>query len=95
MDNVILKEQRLIARKEYACDACENMCADDFMSNPKGYGVSFSDMRIMVKIRQEGYKVLKGTPYLYQVGIYDNNFYAIHCRFDAIKLCNKYELFEE
>jgi hypothetical protein len=95
MDNAILKEKRRIAKKEYDCDACENLNADDFMSNPKSYGVSFADMRIMVKIRQEKFKVLKGTAYLYQVGIYDNSFYAIHCRFDAVELCRKYELFED
>ena len=92
--STVLKEEIHTARKDYPCDACENLCADDFMSRPDDYGVSYADKRILVRIRQENYKILKGTKYLYQVGIYDG-FYAIRCRLDVVEICRKYELFEE
>jgi len=92
--STIIKQEIHTALKDYYCDACENLCADDFMHHPDDYGVSYADKRILVKIRREGYKVLKGTKYIYQVGIYDG-FYAIHCRIDAVDICQKYNLFEE
>jgi nitrous oxide reductase len=95
MSYTILKQKVYTASKDYPCDACESLTVDDFMSNPKDYGVSFADKRILVKIRQENYKVLKGTNYLYQAGIFDGDFYALKCRLDAVNIINKYNLNEE
>ena len=95
MSYTILKNEVHTARKDYPCDACENLTVDDFMTNPKDYGVSFADMRTLVKIRKESYKIFKGERYLYQVGIFDGDFYALKCRLDAVHIINKYNLNEE
>ncbi len=90
----VLRERYQIAKKDHPCDACENLYGSDAFSDPKELGFSFADMRILVKIKQEGYKVLKGTRYLYQVGIFDG-FYSAHCRLDAVYLNQKYDLYED
>lgn len=90
----VLKEQVFTARKDYPCAACENLIASNFINELDDYDVTLADKRALVKIRREGYKVLKGTKYLYQVGIYDG-FYAIQCRLDAAAIVDKYHLNEE
>jgi len=93
--SIVLKQKIQIASRNYPCDACENLTVDDFMHRPDNYKVSYADKRILVKIRQEGFKVLKGTQYLYQVGVFDGDFYAIHCRLDAVDICEKYDLYDD
>jgi len=91
---IILKEEIHTATKDYPCSACEWFFVDDFLSDPKSYGVTFADMRILVNIRKDNYMIKKGMRYLYQVGIYDS-FYAVKARIDANEICNKYHINEE
>lgn len=93
--NTILKNKVKTAAKNYSCAACEHILNSDLLSFPKEYEVSFADMRTLVKIRKENYQVLKGTKYIYQVGIFDGDFYAVQCRLDAVDICKKYDLYDE
>jgi hypothetical protein len=88
----VLKEKEHTAQKEYDCDASEWLNCEDFMTDPKDYGVTFADMRRLVKIRQEGFKILKGTRYIYQVFIFEGKFYTARARIDVAEICKKYEL---
>lgn len=88
----VLRESVYTASKEYDCDASEWLQCEDFMINPKDYGVTFSDMRKLVKIRQENYKILKGTKYIYQVALFDGLFQVTRARIDVAEICKEYEL---
>ena len=83
------------ARKEYRCNACEWIVNCDIMDFPSDYGVTFSDKRKLVKIRQERYKILKGTKYI-DYNIKDGGEISnVKSRLDANDICQKYELYED
>ena len=90
----VLKEKIYTARKEYDCDGSEWLTCDDFMSNPENYDVTFADMRTLVKIRRENYKILKGTKYIYQVALFDGKFQVTRSRIDVAEICKKYDLYD-
>lgn len=91
----VLKDSVHTARKEYRCDGSEFLLNSGIINNPKGFGVSFHDMRKLVIIRREKYKILPGTKYLYQAGVYEGDFYTAKIRFDVQDICMKYELYND
>jgi hypothetical protein len=55
----------------------------------------FADRRKLAIMAKENYKILAGTKYLEQVGIYDGDFQYLKCRLDAIEIIMKYQLYED
>ena len=90
----ILKNKIQTARKDYYCDGSYWIVESEIMKFPDDFKVSFANKRKLVKIRQEKFKISKGTKYLYQVGIQDG-FYTSKFRQDCFEICCKYELFYE
>jgi hypothetical protein len=96
MSYTILHEKIKTARKTYNCAASEwinnGYTIQEFMSD---YNLPFSEKRILAKAKAEKFKILIGTKYLEQVGIYDGDFYCLQCRLDISELINKYGLDQE
>lgn len=93
--NTVLKTQYYRAKRKYHCSGAEQLIESGIMNDPKGFGVSYEDMRTLVNIRKEDYMILPGTKYVYQVGTNDNAFYAIKVRADAFNIIIKYNLYDD
>ncbi len=50
---ILIRESKHIARKDYSCDDSEWLTTGDVMIYPSHFSISYSDMRILVKIRSE------------------------------------------
>jgi hypothetical protein len=92
MIEVIQDRKVKAARKEYHCDA------SDFLRDMLGEirsELSFSEKRLVVKARQENWKIKKGSTYLYQYNKIDNDTYSFRCRPEIHQLCVKYDLYPD
>ena len=96
MSYTILHEKIKTARKTYGCAASEwitnGYSIQEFIDD---YNLPFSERRILAKAKAEKFKILPGTKYLEQVGIYDGDFSCIQCRLDISALTTKYKLNQE
>ena len=96
MSYTILHEKIKTARKTYGCAASEwitnGYSIQEFIDD---YNLPFSERRILAKAKAEKFKILPGTKYLEQVGIYDGGFSCIQCRLDISALITKYKLNQE
>jgi len=90
----MLSQKIRTARKEYNCNACEWIMNSDIMTDPSYFEVTFSDKRKLVKIRQEHFKILKGTKYIDYNGKDGGELFNAKSRIDANDICQKYELYE-
>jgi hypothetical protein len=96
MSYTLLHEKIKTARKEYYCDASENICAYGRLSDlMDDYKIPFSDRRKLAILEKENYKIFAGSRYLEQVGVYDGDFYCLKCRLDAVDIVRKYHLYED
>lgn len=86
----ILTDEVRTARKDYHCDACSCIFESDAISY-----LSFSELRIMVKAKMNGYKILKGQKYIYQSGIYDGAFYVFRGIPEVLQIYFNHDLHEE
>lgn len=93
--DIILHEKIKTARKTYGCAASEwitnGYSVQEFMDD---YKLSFNERRILAKAKAEKFKVLPGTKYIEQVGIFDGDFYCVQCRIDISELITKYGINE-
>lgn len=96
MSCIILHEKIKTARKTYGCAASEwitnGYSISEFIDD---YKLPFSERRILAKAKAEKFKVLPGTKYLEQVGVYDGYFSCIQCRLDISELITKYGINQE
>jgi len=81
------------ARKDHYCSSCE-FVQDHIGKWDIGF-FSFTDLRLIVKARQDNWKILKGTSYQKQVNVMDGRIYTFKCRPEMHKLCIKYDLYPE
>jgi DNA-directed RNA polymerase subunit RPC12/RpoP len=91
----VLSQKIRKARKEYRCNACEWIVNGDIMNDPSYFEVTFADKRILVKLRQERFKILKGTKYLDYNIKNGGEIYNVKARIDANDICMKYELYSD
>jgi hypothetical protein len=96
MGTTVLREKVRTARKEYSCSASEwflnGYSITEFIDD---YKLPFSERRILAKAKAERFKVLPGTKYLEQTGVYEGDFACLKCRLDMVELINKYGINEE
>ncbi|MFA5195573.1 MAG: hypothetical protein WC401_07225 [Bacteroidales bacterium] len=96
MSYTILHEKIKTARKTYDCAASEwinnGYSIQEFIDD---YKLPFSERRMLAKAKTEKFKVLPGTKYIEQVGIFDGDFYCIQCRPDISALITKYGINQE
>ena len=91
MDEIISSTEH-VARKNYPCDA-SLWITESGVLQESGF-FSIKDLRVLVKIRQDGWKILKGMKYKRQV-IKDGQLYTVRGRLDVIDICLRYDLFED
>jgi hypothetical protein len=96
MSYTILHQKIKTARKTYDCAASEwitnGYSISEFIDD---YKLPFSERRILAKAKAEKFKVLSGTKYLEQVGIFEGVFYCLQCRPDISELISKYGINQE
>jgi hypothetical protein len=96
MSFTFLHEKIKTARKQYDCAASEWISNYGSLAEMMDdYKMPFSDRRKLAIMKKEKFKVLIGTKYLEQVGIYEGDFNCLQCRLDAVEICRKYGLFED
>lgn len=86
---ILLRHSEPVAKKDYSCDACVWLFESDYR-----YGLTISEYRSIVKAQRNGYKIKSGDKYIYQVGIYDGNFYIFRAIPDIHKICLKYDMYD-
>jgi len=86
----ILRNSNPTARKDYFCDACEYILNNGI----NGLGWTISELRIIVKAKRKGYKIIKGEKYIHQVGIYNGDFGVFKAIPEIHELCLKYDLYD-
>ena len=75
--NKILKETFYKAKKDYPCTACYIMLqVDGFENLCTQYNLILEEVEVFTKVKESGFKILKGETYLYQTGVYDGDFYS-------------------
>lgn len=89
--NTILKSEWRTATKQHHDDGSENI---------ENYDIDREDLTIEEKedlkfLRDRNYIIPVGEKYLYQVGVFDGDFYAVHVSGKAQNLIMKYELYDE
>ena len=87
----ILRSTERIARKDYNCDASLWITDSGILQERKFF--SIKDLRTLVKVRNDKWKILKGMKYHEQV-IKDGSLYTVRGRLDIIDICQRYDLFE-
>jgi hypothetical protein len=87
-----LKSEIHTARKNYRCDACNWLEIEELRRN---FHLTISEWRSIIKARNNGYKILKGEKYEYNVNIQDGDFQVFRCIPEINDICLKYELYPE
>ncbi len=94
--NKILKEKIVTAKKDYTCNACwfilNYASLNEFITDFK---LTFSEIKSLVKAKQNHYTILKGEKCIYQVGIYDGDFYTSRAIPEIHEICIKYKMYNE
>lgn len=87
----IIHQSEQKARKSYRCDACNFL----FEFEPRDLGLTFSEMREMVKARQKGYRILPGEVYVRQFNKDGGDTWVFRAIPAIDKICVKYDLYRE
>ena len=94
--STILKEKLHKAKKDYVCSACYTMLQfDDFENLITNYGLTPEEVEVFKKAEKHGFCILKGDTYLYQVGIYDGDFYSAKAIPEIHEICLKRGFYNE
>jgi len=90
----VISKSEPVARKNYGCDACVWIaeypeCIDDCE-------MSFADKRIVVKARQNGWRVMKGEKHLqFTVVSCENTLVSLRVIKAINEICHKYDLYPD
>lgn len=79
------------ARKDYRCDAWHWIANSDFSEED----YEPEDWQIIENARKEGFKILKGTQYIKNKGIWEGEWSVSRARKDLDVICRKYGLYFE
>lgn len=93
VDSII--ETKLINRamKDYECVAClwiENMCRNDIIDT-----LTFSELRSYARAKANGFKILKGQPYIREPMVCDGDFFVQRCIPEIRAINIKYDIWGE
>lgn len=93
MGQRVISSSYPVARKIYGCGAC------DWITEGLDYFVdelTFAEKRIVVKARQNGWRIMKGEKHLRSTFIgCDEEIYTWRAIIDIHKLCMKYEIYQD
>lgn len=79
-----------VASKDYHCDAAHWILNSGYEEQD----YEPEDWKAIKKAESEGWRILKGTPYICVRGKFDGEFCTYRARKDLNDICLKYELFE-
>ena len=93
MSRVISKSEP-VAQKNYGCDAC--VWIVEYPEIIDDCEMSFTDKRIVVKARQNGWRVMKGEKHLqFTIVSCDGDLISVRCIKAINDLCKKYDIYPE
>lgn len=100
--HTVLKQKRVIARKDYHSDVDCNFDFAQSGSGPgynleefKAIGMTDEEIQSVLAAKERKFEIKKGELYYYQVGIYDGDIYAFRSPIDMHELSVKYDLYYE
>lgn len=78
------------ARRDHRCGACE------FLSDDYRFGTwTFAEMRLIIKAKQDGWKIKKGQSYIRQYNTESGEVWTFKCRPEIHQICIKHDLYPE
>lgn len=80
------------SRKEYTCMAWE-FIRESILTYRKDFKLTFSEWRMIVRMREKKGKILKGEPYYWQFNTGDGDVWTFRASKEMYDLCVKYDLF--
>lgn len=91
--STLLSESKPRARKDHDCSACEFLTVDDWWRSGKEF--SFSELRSIVKAKENNWKIKKGEKYIRQALVQDGDFFQFKAIPEIDNICHKYNLYED
>lgn len=86
----LLQEKKHVARKPYECQACY------WIREAGNWGwLSFAERRIVVKAKQNGWKIQPGETYIYQFLVEGSERWSFRAIPEMHEICEKYDLYPE
>ena len=82
----LLSESEPVARKDHNCDACESL-------NYHNNGLTFSELRDVVKAKRNGWKIKKGQKYIRQNILSSEGIYTFKAIPEIDYICRKYDFY--
>lgn len=82
------------AQKDYSCDACYLMF-NDFSVEQLKEELTQEELIQFEKMESNGFKILKGEPYMKVVGVFDGDMSVCHYNPEMYKLADKFNLFDD
>ena len=87
----VIRDSRPVAKKDYDCDACHYLLDNHGI---QGNGFRIADLRLIVKAKRNGYRILKGQKYVYQVNKMAGDFYIYRAIPEIHDFCLKNEIYD-
>jgi len=91
--SITLRESTPVARKFHSCQACEWLLMDD------GWRINnefkFSELRAVVRAKQNGWRIVAGQKYINAVVIWDGDFGVFKAIPEIDAICHKYKIYGE
>lgn len=82
------------AQKDYSCDACYVMFNDLSVDEVKKL-LTKEELIQLEKMESNGFKILKGEPYIKVAGVFEGDFGVSHYNPEMYKLAEKYNFFDD
>ena len=86
----ILSEREPIANKYHDCNACEFILSEWI----NGFGFTRSELRTLLKARNNKWRIVPGQKYIKQNIKSDDELYTFKAIHDVHDICLKYDLYE-
>ena len=94
MSIVIISELTPISRKEYECNAC--LWLLDYLNDqPRDTGLTISELRTVVKVKRNGWKIKPGDKYLRQVQKFEGEISTVRSIPAIDEICQRHDLYPE
>lgn len=90
MSRVIKREERT-ARKHHWCNAWEWFSNSNFGK----VDLSPEDWAVVERVMADSGRILPGTRYIHEVGIYYGEIYTFKGRLDMHAICLKYDIYQD
>ncbi len=91
MDDHLVSEKHVTARKTHNCMACEWLVNDDWWRNCGE--LSISELREIVKAKQNDWNIVKGQKYLNQTVVCDGDIGTFKAIPEIHEICKKHDVY--